>query len=69
MTCETAKCVLPAMFRVFWPGSPSLALCWFCAIRAKEIANAMGMHLETQRLGMGMDEMLREETASAKGGE
>jgi hypothetical protein len=47
--CQT-KCTNKADYKVFWPGRPALPMCIFCAEKAKDIAEAMGMYLHTEEI-------------------
>lgn len=48
-TCGTDTCEKTATTRVHWPGN-TLDMCGTCALRAANVANAMGFNLTTEPL-------------------
>ena len=55
--CNQNDCDSPSMFRFTWPGKDEAGICAIHAIKAKQIAEAMGMHL--QMIPLTPDEMMR----------
>lgn len=49
-TAPEGKCQLPAVTRVFWPGSEPLKFCEAHATTAKRVADAMGLYLHREPL-------------------
>jgi hypothetical protein len=47
--CDTASCETDATTRVYWPGQ-GVDLCARCALRAANIAEAMGLQLAAEPL-------------------
>ncbi len=54
--CNQDKCDSPPMFRFTWPGRDEAGICAIHAIRAKQVAEAMGLHL--QMIQLTPDEMM-----------
>jgi len=48
--CSQADCEQIATYRFTWPGSDEQKCCAACALKAKGIADAMGLHLQVRPL-------------------
>jgi len=49
-TCEQVECENPAEYRFTWPGRDEMKVCPRHALKAKAVAEAIGMHLQIRPL-------------------